>query len=291
MAGCSVGHTAAMAKTLRDELAVPSGKVDLASYDSRAKTGFDGSENDAPARMKATGEKLDDLQERLFAGGRNETDNRSVLLVLQGMDTSGKGGIVEHAVGLVNPQGVSITSFKKPTKEELAHDFLWRIGKALPAPGMIGIFDRSHYEDVLIGRVHKLVGDKEIERRYGTINDFETAYVEGGGTMIKCFLHITADDQKDRLAARLDDPAKYWKYNPGDLDERALWDDYQQAYAMVLERCSNEHAPWFLVPSGRKWYRNWAVAQLLLEHLESLQLEWPKASFDVGAEKKRLSLM
>ena len=278
-----------MAKTLREALAVPSGKIDLASYDSRAKTGFDGSENDAPARMKATGEKLDELQERLFAGGRNKTDSRSVLLVLQGMDTSGKGGIVEHAVGLVNPQGVSITSFKKPTKEELAHDFLWRIDKALPAPGMIGIFDRSHYEDVLIGRVHKLAGEKEIERRYGAINDFEAAYVEGGGTIVKCFLHIGANDQKQRLAARLDDPAKYWKYQPGDLDERAFWDEYQAAYSIALKRCSTDAAPWFLVPSGRKRYRNWAVAQLLLEHLESLNLKWPAPTFDVEAEKKRLA--
>ena len=277
-----------MAKTLREALAVPSGKVDLASYDSRAKTGFDGSKKDSPALMNAAGKRLDELQERLFAGGRSGTDTRSVLLILQGMDTSGKGGIVEHAVGLVDPQGVRITSFKKPTTDELTHDFLWRIDKALPEPGMIGIFDRSQYEDVLIGRVRKLVDDKELERRYGAINDFEAAYVEGGGTIIKCFLHINADDQKRRLAARLDDPAKYWKYSPGDLDERAFWDEYQAAYAIALERCSTNAAPWFLIPSGRKWYRNWAVAQLLLEHLESLSLEWPAATFNVEAEKKRL---
>lgn len=280
-----------MAKTLREALAVPSGKVDLASYDSRAKTGFDGSKKDSPALMNVTGERLDELQERLFAGGRNGTDTRSVLLILQGMDTSGKGGIVEQAVGLVDPQGVRITSFKKPTPEELTHDFLWRIDRALPEPGMIGIFDRSQYEDVLIGRVRKLVDDKELERRYGAINDFEAAYVEGGGTLIKCFLHISADDQKERLAARLDDPTKYWKYNPGDLDERAFWNDYQQAYAIALERCSTDAAPWFLIPSGRKWYRNWAVAQLLLEHLEGMDLEWPEATFDVEVEKARLASM
>lgn len=278
-----------MAKTLREVLAVPTGKVDLASYDPRAKTGFDGSKKDSPALMNATGERLDELQERLFAGGHNGTDARSVLLILQGMDTSGKGGIVEHAIGLVDPQGVRITSFKRPTTEELAHDFLWRIDKALPEPGMIGIFDRSQYEDVLIGRVRKLADAKELERRYGAINDFEAAYIDGGGTIVKCFLHISMDDQKQRLAARLDDPAKYWKYNPGDLDERAFWDDYQAAYAIALERCSTDAAPWFLIPSGRKWYRNWAVAQLLLEHLESLNLEWPKANFDVEAEKKRLT--
>lgn len=280
-----------MATTLREALALPTGKIDLAAYDSRTTTGFDGSKEDSPALMNATGERLDELQERLFAGGRNGTDTRSVLLILQGMDTSGKGGIVEQAVGLVDPQGVRITSFKKPTPEELTHDFLWRIDKALPEPGMIGIFDRSQYEDVLIGRVRKLVDDKELERRYGAINDFEAAYVEGGGTLIKCFLHISSDDQKQRLAARLDDPTKYWKYNPGDLDERAFWDDYQQAYAIALERCSTDAAPWFLIPSGRKWYRNWAVAQLLLEHLEGMDLEWPEATFDVEVEKARLASM
>lgn len=278
-----------MAKTLSEALAVPSGDVDLATYDSRATTGFEGSKDDAPALMEAAGEKLADLQECLFAGGLGEVNPKSVLLLLQGMDTSGKGGIIEHAVGLVDPLGVRITSFKKPTKEELAHDFLWRIEKALPEPGILGIFDRSQYEDVLIARVRKLADEKEIERRYGAINDFEAAYVDGGGTIIKCFLHITADDQKERLQARLDDPTKHWKYNPGDLDERALWDDYQKAYDIALERCSTDKAPWFLVPSGRKWYRNWAVAQLLLEHLEGLDLEWPKADFDVEAEKARLA--
>jgi len=278
-----------MATTLRDALAVPSGTVDLASYDSRATTGFDGSKKDSPALMAKTGDKLADLQERLFAHGRTETDSKSVLLLLQGMDTSGKGGIIKHAVGLVDPQGVRITSFKKPTKEELAHDFLWRIAKAMPEPGIMGIFDRSQYEDVLIGRVRRLADDEEIERRYGAINDFEAAYVEGGGTIIKCFLHITAEDQKERLLARLEDPTKHWKYNPGDLAERALWGDYQRAYEIALERCSTEVRPWFLVPSGRKWYRNWAVAQLLLEHLESMNLEWPKPTFDLEAEKKKLT--
>lgn len=278
-----------MANTLSEALAVPSGPVDLASYDSRATTGFDGAKGDAPARMDELGKRLGDLQECLFAGGRSGTGSRSLLLLLQGMDTSGKGGIIRHAVGLVDPLGVSITSFKKPTEEELAHDFLWRIEKALPEPGIIGIFDRSQYEDVLIARVRKLADEKEIERRYGAINDFEAAYLDGGGTIIKCFLHITADDQKERLLARLDDPTKHWKYNPGDIDERLLWDDYQEAYDTAIERCSTDKAPWLLVPSGRKWYRNWAVAQLLLEHLEAMNLEWPKADFDVETEKKRLA--
>jgi len=279
-----------MAKTLTSQLAL-SGSVDLAEHDSRATTGFDGDKDDAAKGLAALGEELSDLQEKLFAGGRTDSSPARVLLILQGMDTSGKGGIVRSVAGLVDPQGLAITSFKKPTPEELKHDFLWRIEKALPEPGMVGVFDRSHYEDVLIGRVRQLVDADEIERRYGAINDFEDAFIDGGGVIIKCFLHITADDQKERLEARLDDPTKYWKYNTGDLDERMLWDDYQRAYAVALERCSTENAPFHLVPSGRKWYRNWAVATLLAEHLRSLDLDWPTADFDVEAEKARLAEM
>lgn len=278
-----------MAKSLGDILRVPSGRINLAAYNSRDTPGFDGSKKDAPDLMDAAGKSLADLQERLFADGRSGISTKSALLLLQGMDTSGKGGIVTHVVGLVDPSGVKITSFKKPTTEEHGHDFLWRVDKALPGYGMIGIFDRSQYEDVLIGKVRKLAGDKEIERRYAAINDFEEAYVDGGGTIIKCFLHIDPDDQKERLAARLDDPTKFWKYNSADLDERAFWADYQEAYEIALERCSSDRAPWHIVPSGRKWYRNWAIAQLLLEALEDLDLQWPPASFDVEAEKARLA--
>ena len=279
-----------MAKSLSSQLSV-TGHIDLSAFDSRATTGFDGRKADAVDGLAAIGEELGDLQEKLFAAGRSGTGDTRVLVVLQGMDTSGKGGIVRHVAGLVDPQGLSITSFKKPTPEELEHDFLWRVDKALPEAGMIGIFDRSHYEDVLIGKVRKLVGVKEIARRYAAINEFEQAFTESGGVIIKCFLHITADDQKERLAARLDDPTKYWKYNSGDLDERMLWNDYQEAYAVALERCSTDTAPWHLVPSGRKWYRNWAVATLLLEHLRALDLDWPAADFDVEAEKARLAAM
>jgi PPK2 family polyphosphate:nucleotide phosphotransferase len=279
-----------MADTLRSELIV-SGPVDLAAYDSRATTGFGGNKKDAAKGLADLGEELSDLQERLFAGGRADSDAPRVLLVLQGMDTSGKGGIVRHVAGLVDPQGLAIRSFKKPTPAELEHDFLWRIGAALPGPGMIGVFDRSHYEDVLIARVRQLVDPAEIERRYVAINEFEKAFTDGGGVLIKCFLHISADDQKERLEARLDDPTKFWKYNPGDLDERKLWDDYQRAYAVALERCSTGSAPWHVIPSGRKWYRNWAVATLLAEQLRELDLAWPPADFDVEAEKARLTAM
>lgn len=274
-----------MAISLDSQLTVTA-PVDLSSYDSRATTGFDGSKAAGKKALKDLGDELGELQEKLFAEGRSG-GSRRVLLVLQGMDTSGKGGIVRNVAGLVDPQGLAITSFKKPTPEELSHDFLWRVEKALPAPGMIGIFDRSHYEDVLIGKVRHLADDREIERRYAAINELETAFVASGGVLLKCFLHITADDQRDRLEARLDDPTKHWKYNPGDIDERELWDAYQGAYTVAIARCSA--VPWHLVPSGRKWYRNWAVATLLLEQLRAMDLQWPAADFDVEAEKARLA--
>jgi PPK2 family polyphosphate:nucleotide phosphotransferase len=279
-----------MPDSLSDQLAV-SGHVDLSTFDSRATTGFEGGKADAEAALSTLGKELSELQERLFAGGRSGASQTRVLVVLQGMDTSGKGGIVRHVAGLVDPQGVEISFFKQPTPEELEHDFLWRVEKVLPQPGMIGIFDRSHYEDVLIGKVRQLADEDEIARRYAAINDFEMAFVNSGGVLLKCFLHITADDQKERLAERLDDPTKHWKFSLGDLDERALWGDYQEAYATAIERCSTIDAPWHLVPSGRKWYRNWAVATLLLERLRALDLQWPVADFDVEAAKARLAKM
>ncbi len=266
-----------------------SGPIDVALLDSRATTGFDGEKADAADAMAALGKELSDLQERLFAQARAEVGTRRVLLVMQGMDTSGKGGIIRHVAGLVDPQGLAITAFKKPTPEELEHDFLWRIERALPHAGEIGIFDRSHYEDVLIGRVRELAPAEEIERRYDAINAFEKAFVDDGGTIIKCFLHISPDDQKERLGERLDNPDKYWKYNPGDVDERLLWSDYAAAYGVALERCSTDTAPWHVVPSGRKWYRNWVVATLLAEALRSMDLKWPAAGFDVEVEKARLA--
>jgi len=266
-----------------------SGPIDLGAVDSRGTPGFDGDKDDAAEALERIGTELADLQERLFANGRVAAGDARVLLLLQGMDTSGKGGIMRHVAGLVDPQGLLITAFKKPTPEELEHDFLWRVERRLPEPGMIGVFDRSQYEDVLIGRVRQLVPAEEIERRYEAINDFERSFVGSGGVLVKCFLHISTDDQRERLQERLDNPEKHWKYNPGDLDERALWPQYQEAYQIALERCSTEAAPWHVVPSGRKWYRNWAVATLLVEALRSLDLTWPKADFDVEAEQQRLA--
>ena len=177
-----------------------------------------------------------------------------MLLVVQGMDTSGKGGIMRHVVGAVDPQGVHVHSFKAPTEEERAHDFLWRIEQALPAPGIIGVFDRSHYEDVLIARVRTLGPGRVVEARYEQINEFERRLAEQGTTVVKVMLHVSDEEQKERLAERLDRPDKYWKYNPGDVDERLLWDAYQEAYQVALTRCSTRAAPWYVVPADRKWY-------------------------------------
>jgi PPK2 family polyphosphate:nucleotide phosphotransferase len=276
-----------MATSLMKSLRLRPGKVSLDDYDTDATPGFDGGKKDGKAALSALGGPLSALQERLFAeaaaGGR-----RSVLLVLQGLDTSGKGGVIRHCAGLLDPQGVSIASFKRPTEEELRHDFLWRIENRAPASGMVGIFDRSHYEDVLVTRVHKLAATKELNRRYAAINAFEQRLGDSGTTVVKCFLHISKDKQKERLLARLDNPAKVWKYNPGDLDERKLWSKYQRAFEVALERCNTAHAPWFVVPSDRKWYRNWAIATLLLEHLAAMKPTWPGADFDVEEEHRRV---
>jgi PPK2 family polyphosphate:nucleotide phosphotransferase len=277
------------APPLTELLRLPAGAVDLSTLDPAATPGFSGKKSDAPAVTKALAPELGDLQERLYAAGRvPNAPNRQILVVLQGMDTSGKGGVIRHAIGMVDPQGISIKSFRAPTDEERRHHFLWRIQRGVPQPGMIGIFDRSHYEDVLIVRVNELVGESEWSKRYDEINAFEERLVADGTVLIKCFLHISADEQKERLLARLDDPTKHWKYNPGDVDARAKWQDYQEAYADALERCSTQHAPWYVVPSDRKWYRNWAVAQLLVEHLRAMNLEWPVADFDVEMEKVRV---
>lgn len=271
--------------TLSDELRA---LTTLSDVDPRSTPGFVGDKVAGLAALASIREELADLQERLYANA-TQGGKRSLLLLLQGMDTAGKGGTIEKLAASVNAQDVVITSFKKPTKEELAHDFLWRIERALPPAGKIGVFDRSQYEDVLIVRVHGLAPPEEIERRYGAINDFEKAYVDGGGTIVKCLLHIDKDVQKERLAARLEDPAKYWKYNPDDLTERAHWDAYAESYQLALDRCSTDVAPWHVVPSGRKWYRNWAVSTLVLEHLRGLDLQWPPASFDVEAEQGRVA--
>ena len=277
-----------MTDDITARLRLSAGPVDLTSIETDAAPGFDGKKADGKKALAAMGPELSDLQERLWAE-RTAGSERRVLVVLQGMDTSGKGGVLRHTIGLVDPQGVRITSFKAPTEEERAHDFLWRIDKGLPGAGYIGVFDRSHYEDVLIARVRGFADPTEIERRYGAINDFEARLAGEGFSIIKCMLHISADEQKARLAERLANPEKHWKYNPGDLDERALWPAYREAYEIALERTHTDVAPWHVVPSDKKWFRNLAVGQLLLETLRGLDLEWPAADFDVEAEKARLA--
>jgi PPK2 family polyphosphate:nucleotide phosphotransferase len=237
--------------------------------------------------MTVLGERLGAQQEALYAEAAGG-GHRAVLLVLQGMDTSGKGGVIEHAAGLVNPQGLHIASFKKPTPEELAHDFLWRIRRQVPAAGMIGVFDRSHYEDVLVVRVNGLVPEQEWRSRYGAIREFEAELAAAGVAIVKCMLHISPEEQQARLLARLDDPAKRWKYNPGDVDVRGRWADYRAAYTGALRETDSDAAPWYIVPADRKWYRNWAVSALLAETLEEMAPQYPPPSYDVAVERRRV---
>lgn len=260
----------------------------LAGSDTAGTPGFDGRKKDGAEALAEGASILADLQERLFAAG-TLGDRRSVLLVLQAMDTAGKGGIVTHVVGQMNLGGVRYAGFKKPTQVELAHDFLWRIWSHVPAAGEVGVFDRSHYEDVLIGRVRKLAPEEEIERRYSAINEFELELAESGTTIVKVMLNLGKDEQKKRLGDRLKRVDKQWKYTTGDVDERLLWDSYQDAYQVVFDRTSTAYAPWYVVPADRKWYARLAVQHLLIHALEDLELEWPEPDYDVQVEKARLA--
>ncbi len=260
----------------------------LDEQDTGGKPGFDGSKGQGKSALREGAAIVAELQERLFAAG-TVGEKRSVLLVLQAMDTAGKGGIVAHVVGAMKPDGVHYAGFKKPTPAELAHDFLWRIERELPAAGQVGVFDRSHYEDVLIGRVRNLAPASEIERRYGAINDFERIVAGGGTTIVKVMLHLSKEEQKTRLMRRLHRRDKYWKYNPGDVDERELWDLYQDAYQIVFDRTSTDVAPWYVIPADRKWYARLAVQHLLINALEGLDLDWPEPEYDVEEERRRLA--
>ncbi|MEL7975718.1 polyphosphate kinase 2 family protein [Isoptericola sp. F-RaC21] len=261
----------------------------LADVDPDAKPGYAGKKKDGAADLLAGEQELDELQERLYAQSREDPSAPAVLLVLQAMDSAGKGGIVRHVIGATDPQGVHLVAFKKPTPQELAHDFLWRVEKEVPEAGYIGVFDRSHYEDVLIGKVRELAPPQEIERRYGAINAFEAELVARGTRIVKVMLHISPEEQKARLGERLERPDKHWKYNPGDVDERLEWPRYMDAFQMVFERTSTDHAPWYVVPANAKWYARLAVQALLLDALEDIDPRWPAATFDVEKEKARLA--
>jgi PPK2 family polyphosphate:nucleotide phosphotransferase len=276
---------------LRERLRIaPGTPVDLGAIDPASTPGAPAKADKkwAAAQLTDIGAALSRYQEMLYAGAKAAGSRQRLLLVLQAMDCGGKDGTVRKVAGAMNPQGLHIVAFGKPTEEERRHDFLWRIRRALPLPGFVGVFNRSHYEDVLVVRVHQVVPRKEWEGRYDQINAFERELVEDGVTLVKVMLHISAEEQCERLLQRLDDPTKYWKYNPGDLDERKLWPAYQEAYADALARCSTESAPWFVVPADRKWYRDWAVATLLRETFAQLSLEYPVGDFDVAAEKHRV---
>lgn len=276
-----------MRASMRSLLRVPSGPVRLADYPSDSKPGAF-KKSGKQRKFAVDHEDLQELQEKLWAEA-TQGSMRSVLLVLQGMDTSGKGGVTEHVVGVFGPIGVQYTAFKKPTSEELSHDFLWRIDRRVPAPGVIGVFDRSQYEDVLIVRVHDLVPETEWSTRYDRINGWEAALVARGVTIVKCFLHISYETQRLRLLERLANPNKHWKFNVTDVDERSFWPQYTEAYEAVLSRCNTDVAPWYLVPADDKAYRNWAIAQILRETLEELDPQWPRPKLDVKRLKRRLA--
>lgn len=252
-------------------LVEPGKKVALAERDSAETGDFDGGKEKGLKAIQKLNVELQELQELLYAEGRHR-----VLVVLQAMDTGGKDGVIRRVFDGVNPQGVKVASFKVPTAEELAHDFLWRIHKSVPANGEIVIFNRSHYEDVLVVRVHNLVSKAVWSKRYEQINDFEKMLAENGTTILKFFLHISKDEQKERLQARLDDPTRHWKFSLGDLDERKLWDDYQQAYEDALNKTSTKHAPWYIVPADRKWYRDLVISTVLVETLKGLKMKFPE---------------
>ncbi|WP_067815709.1 polyphosphate kinase 2 family protein [Nocardia inohanensis] len=262
--------------------------VRVEDLNTAATPGFKGDKKAGEKFLEERREVLSDLQEKLYANGRSG-DNRNVLLVLQGMDTAGKGGIVRHVIGSVDPQGVDHAAFGVPTAEEKKHHFLWRIRKQLPRGGQIGVFDRSHYEDVLVVRVHDMVPPEVWGKRYDEINKFERKLTDEGTTIVKVAMFVSLDEQKKRLAQRLERTDKYWKFNPADIDERAYWPAYQEAYQAVLDRTNTDYAPWFVLPCDSKWYARLAVTELLIDALQGLKLDWPPAAFDIEEQKRRLA--
>jgi PPK2 family polyphosphate:nucleotide phosphotransferase len=255
----------------------PETDVDLSQIDPADLSAFEGGKTEGRGETKRLNARLEGLQELLYAEGVHR-----LLVVLQAMDTGGKDGTIRHVFDGTNPQGVKVASFKKPTHDELAHDYLWRVHPHTPGNGEIAIFNRSHYEDVLVVRVHNLVPEAVWSRRYDQINEFERRLAEEGTTICKFFLHISKDEQRKRLQARIDDPTKRWKFARGDLAERALWDSYQHAYAAMLSETSTPWAPWWIVPADRKWYRNLVISSVLVETLEGFRMQYPDPEDDLG---------
>lgn len=265
-----------MGKRSVDDLRVRAGdKVRLSKYDPNDDLGWD--RKDAEEQLAKNCTRMAELHDLLFAA-----DSHGLLVVLQGMDTCGKDGTVRHVLTGLNPQGCKVRPFKQPTSTELDHDYLWRVHHVVPARGEIGVFNRSHYEDVLVTRVLGLVSDKVAERRFQHINDWERYLTDNNIVVLKLFLNISKDEQRERLQARLDDPAKNWKFSESDLEARAKWNDYQEAYADLLSACSTKHAPWYVVPANRKWVRNLVVSELIVDTLKGLKLKYPKPKLDVS---------
>lgn len=254
----------------------PGTRLDLSVIDSREKTLFDGgSKSDFEPQFAELQDQLQDLQKMLYAQNKHR-----ILVVMQAMDTGGKDGCIKHVFSHIDPQGIHVRSFKKPTEEELSYDFLWRIHSKVPPRGQLVIFNRSHYEDIIAVRVKKLFPDEVWKRRQRHVVDFERMLAEEGTTIVKIFLHISKEEQKKRLEARLENPVKHWKFNPDDLADRKRWDDFMHAYEDVISKTSTEHAPWYVVPADRKWYRNLCVARIVLDTLKQLRMELPKIDWD-----------
>ena len=253
-------------------LVKPDQKIDLNDYDPNDKSEFDGNKKTGKKALSDLNLELESLQEMLYAQNKHK-----ILMILQGMDTSGKDGVIRHVFEGVNPQGVRVANFKVPTEEDLSHDYLWRVHKKVPGKGEIVIFNRSHYEDVLVVRVHSLVSEDMWKKRYDHMNAFEKLLADEGTTILKFYLHIDQDEQAKRLQSRLDDPNKHWKFKPGDLKERKLWDEYEKAYNDVLNKTSTEWAPWYIIPANRKWYRNFVIARILIKTLKKLNITYPEA--------------
>jgi PPK2 family polyphosphate:nucleotide phosphotransferase len=258
----------------------PGDKVDLAAWDAGDCSLFSGGKIESQMVFDELRDELQALQKVLYAQNKHR-----VLIVLQAMDTGGKDGCVKHVFSRVDPQGVNVKAFKKPSEEELAHDFLWRVHPHVPGNGQIVIFNRSHYEDILAVRVKKLFGDEVWKRRYRHVTDFERMLAEEGTTIIKMFLHISKDEQKRRLESRLANPAKHWKLNPDDMSDRARWSEFQKAYEDLIEKTSTDQASWYIIPGDRKWYRNLVVARIMVDTLRALRMDYPKPDWDPASVK------